>query len=152
MEQVVRPTVRAFWSPDAEDLSTYVPSDPDDFEVFVQISVGADGDDAEEVFSVIVCSPTGFERRLAAAEALPGRHFLFVKRFDWWAIAPVLRAEIEKCEGANWYEVALRINAIARSEFADDIGVSRSLAVAGVACSVAASSASRRAYCCTLAT
>ena len=43
-------------SPDA-DLDVYYPEDPENFSLFLQLMIGPEGEDSEESFDILICTP-----------------------------------------------------------------------------------------------
>ena len=75
--------IQDMWSPDLHPPSTGNPTDPLDFEVFVQVVLHVASEAGREVFSFRVCSPS------ALARAESGTFItdtLVLERFDWLAI------------------------------------------------------------------
>ncbi len=105
-------------SPDADDLRSFVPSDPERFVVLIQAMVGPVGDESFESFDLLVCSP-GWLRQQAAKGPVIGLHHLIVDRFDYEAIATTIKAYCDGCIGASWNEVATKLNRLGRWEFDD---------------------------------
>jgi hypothetical protein len=105
-------------SPDADDLRSFVPPDLERFVVLVQAMIGPADDDSSESFDIVVCS-VEWVRQQAAKGPVVGLHHLIVASFDYEAIAGAVRRFCEKCEGANWQEVAAKVSRLGRWEFDD---------------------------------
>lgn len=110
--------VRRLHSPDV-DLTTYVPDDPEDVGVLVQIMAGSKGKPGEELFDVVVCTPRWLDRRIREDGPLVGRHYLIVERWDLARVRLYLTDAVGSEEGATWRELALRIGRIGMWEFED---------------------------------
>jgi hypothetical protein len=59
-------------SPDADALAEFTPEDPEDFALLVQAMVGPRGEEAEESFNFVVCTPRWFDAQ-RFEKAFPGR-------------------------------------------------------------------------------
>ena len=75
----MRAVVHRFHSPDALDLDSYVPDDPADDAILLQVMVGSEGADGEDSFDVLVCTLRRLERLVESEGRIIGRHYLIVK-------------------------------------------------------------------------
>lgn len=114
----MRAVVRRFHSPDA-DLESYVPDDPEDVGLLVQLMVGPAGQPGEESFDVVVCTPRGLARWVREDGPLIGRHHLIIERWDAARIRLFLTGIVESEEAPTWRELAAKIGRIGRWEFED---------------------------------
>jgi Immunity protein 8 len=104
----VRAIVRRFHSPDA-DLDRYVPDDPQDVGLLVQMMVGPAGKPGEESFGVVACTPHWFDRRVREGGPLIGRHHLVIERWDVARVRRYLTDAVEAEEAPTWSELAAKI-------------------------------------------
>lgn len=111
-------TVRGFHSPDV-DLATYAPEEPGNVGVLVEVSVGTQGSPGEDLFQVMVCTPRWIDQFALGSGPLIGRHFLFVKRWDWTAVREYLTHAFEQEQGDSWADLAARLGRIGKWEFED---------------------------------
>lgn len=111
----VRAEVRRFHSPDAHDLSTYVPVN-DDFEILVQVMAGPAGAAGEESFDVLVCSASRIAARAAGGPTFCD-HTIVCETFDWPAVRRLLLGRVQAIEGPTWEAVAARLSRIGHWEF-----------------------------------
>ena len=106
------------------------PDDTEYFSVDVDLSIGARGSAAADNFFLTVCTPRWFEENLMTLRPdepthettrrnLFGRHFLFVHRFDEAEIEGEILQIIDKIEGENWNEIALKLSRHFSWEFED---------------------------------
>jgi Immunity protein 8 len=114
----VRAVVRRFHSPDA-DLDRYLPDDPEDVGLLVQMMVGPAGKPGEESFDVVVCTPRWLDRRVREGGPLIGRHHLFIERWDAARVRLNLTRAVESEEAPTWPELAIKIGRIGKWEFED---------------------------------
>ena len=99
----VRAELKRLHSPDAHNLETFNPKDS--FGILVQAMVGPVGVDACESFDIIVCTVDWFSANMHEDIVL-GRHYMFVRRYNYRAISNFLHNFGATCEGATWSEVA----------------------------------------------
>lgn len=114
----MRATVRRFHSPDV-DLEPYVPDDPLDFGLLVQVMVGPAEGPGEESFDVVVCTPRWLERRVREDGPLSGRHHLIMERYDFARVRLYLTEAVESQEASTWAELAHKLARIGKWEFED---------------------------------
>ncbi len=114
----MKPTVRSLHSPDA-DLETYVPEDPRDVGVLVQIFAGPDGEPGEDTFNVVVCTPRWLERWISDKGIIAGRHYLIIDKWDFPRVSQYLTNAVESEEGRDWEELGQRIGRLGKWEFED---------------------------------
>jgi hypothetical protein len=114
----VRAVVRGFHSPDG-DLDRYVPGDPEDVGLLVQVMAGPAGKPGEESFDVVVCTPRWLERRVREEGPLIGRRYLVIERWDATRIRLYLAEAVESKEAPTWPELATKIGRIGKWEFED---------------------------------
>jgi hypothetical protein len=114
----MRAELRSVQTMDGRDFAEYRPADKDCFGIAVRLLAGPSGSDGEESFDFTLCTPRWLETQLEGAP-LPGRHYLFVRRFDR---AGVLRFLDEYCAGftaGSWNEIAERLGRIGHWEYED---------------------------------
>jgi immunity protein 8 of polymorphic toxin system len=111
--------VRRFHSPDALDLDNYVPDDPEDDAILLQVMVGSADVPGEESFDVLVCTPRWLEREVKAKGPLIGRHYLIVEATNYPGVRRFLTKIIENQMAGNWEELANRVGRIGMWEFED---------------------------------
>jgi Immunity protein 8 len=114
----MKATVRRLHSPDV-DLESFAPEDPEDFGLLVQLMVGPADGPGEESFDIVVCTPGWLARSVRNDGPLVGLHHLVVERYDPTRVRLYLTALVEEEEASTWPELALKINRIAKWEFAD---------------------------------
>jgi hypothetical protein len=114
----MRAELKRIHSPDVKDLSQFSPPDPERFGILVQAMVGPEGENAEESFDVVVCTPAWLQGRLHRAP-LSGRHYLFQLPYDYSLLWAFLAAYCQSCEGATWREAAGLVGRIGKWEFED---------------------------------
>lgn len=115
----MRAVIRRFHSPDADDLETWAPPDPECFGLLVQALVGPLDGEGEESFDFIVCNPEWLRRKGGSDAAVLGRHHLLLFEYDFEKIREAIESVVCSAEGQDWREVAMLIARHGRWEFED---------------------------------
>ena len=115
---MITPKIRAFHSPDVDDLEGYRPLG-DEFALLLQMLIGPDGGEGEEAFDVQVVSPAWLERCYAGDGLAGGDGRLLVFGYDWSRIESYLQKRVSACTGSDWQEVAGKLSRFSRWEFED---------------------------------
>ncbi len=111
--------LRALHSPDVQDLRSFVPKQSENFSLFVQAMIGLEGDDGEESFDFILCTPTWLQEHITQRGAVLGMHHVIVNQYDYEELLKVVRDFCDRCEGETWRDVAIRLGCLGRWEFED---------------------------------
>jgi hypothetical protein len=114
----MKATVRSIHSPDV-DLESFLPEDPENVGVLIQMLVGPTEGPGEESFDVVVCTPGWLKSWIQLHGPTIGRHHLIVERYDFQEIRNHLTSIIEAEQGNTWQELALRVGRIGKWEFED---------------------------------
>lgn len=115
---MVKARVLRLDSPDA-DLRSFVPDDPENFGILVEIMVGPVDGPGEESFDVMVCTPRWLQARIGEVGPVIGRHHLFVERYDWTVLRQFIGSVVESEAATTWAELGDRIGRIGKWEFED---------------------------------
>lgn len=115
----MRAEIKALHSPDLDDLRTSQPDDPVNFGILVQAMIGPAGEDGEESFDIMVCTPSWLTAKLAEQGPVWGRHHLFLPRYDYAAIKSAIQALCDAAEGESWDQVATYLARYGQWEFED---------------------------------
>lgn len=114
----MRAELKRIHSPDVDCLESYTPEDPVSFGVLVQAMVGPEGEDAEESFDFMLCTPAWLQAHMPT-ELVPGRHHLFVRRYRYEELVEFLKSYCSSCEGGSWRDLALKVGRLGKWEFED---------------------------------
>lgn len=116
---IVRAKLRYLHSPDCDSLQNFQSDGP--FGLFVQAIVGPLGDRGEESFGFTVCTLEWFSsEHLQRPDSIAvGRHFIFVREFNYSALEKFVREYCASCEGATWTEAAEKVARLGHWEFED---------------------------------
>lgn len=115
----MRPQLKAVHSPDVEDLESFASPDAERFGVLVQLMIGPEGEDGEEAFDVVICTPLWLAERLKEADVLDLRHHLLVGSWEWNAILNHIQRFLSSVEASSWLEVASIVARMGKWEFED---------------------------------
>lgn len=113
--------IKSYESVDISDLENFVPNDPTNFAFLLELTVGPDGEEGEEIFDIQVCTPYWLLSIMSKTDAIPGHGFLIVLEYDFEHIFRKVKQLIENCTGKNWHEVARKVARIGYWEFEDYI-------------------------------
>jgi hypothetical protein len=80
--------------------------------------VGPSGSVGEESFGITVCTPEWFEQNMKDS-VTSGRHYLFVKEYDYQELKSFLIKYCSTSMGNSWAEVAEKVARIGYWEFED---------------------------------
>jgi hypothetical protein len=115
----MRPVIRHLLTPDTDPPESYVPEDPERFMFLVQMLAGPEGEEGEESFQFVVCSPGWLGEHIRQNGPVSGRHHIIVDHYDWPALVAYFEALVAGCHGANWHEAAERLARYGWWEFED---------------------------------
>lgn len=112
----MRAELRRLHSPDTSSLPEFRPNGP--FGIAVQAMVGPAGQDGEESFDFVLCTPDWLSENLSNPFTL-GRHFLFVHKYNYNALLNFVAEFCYSCEGPSWASIAERVGRLGKWEFED---------------------------------
>lgn len=115
----MKPQIKFLFSPDVDPVESYAPPDKTNFGFLLQIIAAPEGQEGEESFDVLVCSPTWLAGELGEHRILIGRHHLIMNTYDFERLLSFITKECEKCTGRDWKEVAIKLGRIGKWEFED---------------------------------
>src|SRR6266568_4644142 len=98
-ETSIRAELRQLHSPDVLDLESFQPEGH--FGLLVQAMVGPLGSVGEESFDILVCTPEWFSADMKQ-NIVSGRHYLFMKRYDYQGLRQFIRDYCASCQGVTW--------------------------------------------------
>jgi hypothetical protein len=114
----MRAEIRHLLCPDIEP-DTFVPEDPSRFSFLVQLLAGPAGEEGEESFDFVVCTPGWLADRVEQDGPTNGRHHVIVNRFDWPALRDYFERLVAGISGADWADVGAKLSRYGRWEFED---------------------------------
>jgi hypothetical protein len=115
-KDTVEAELKKLHSPDVSDLRRFRPVGP--FGILVQAMVGPQGDKGEESFDIMVCTPDWFAANMDE-EIVNGRHYLFVKQYDYPALRFYIEDFCKSCKADSWRGVAEKLSRLGHWEFED---------------------------------
>jgi hypothetical protein len=89
---MIRAKLRRLHSPDVYDLKGYSPDEPNDFGFLLQAMIGPAGQEGEESFDMVICTPEWLRRNHSPTEIVLGRHHLIVFRYDYESLTNYIGA------------------------------------------------------------
>jgi Immunity protein 8 len=106
--KAMKAIVKSMWidSPTIK-LNSYVPDNPEDFSLWIEVRVGPDDSACADDYRILVCTPEWICRNIW--EPHWGRHMLIVRRYDRSVIERCVRDYIASCTGDEWGSVAKKI-------------------------------------------
>lgn len=114
----MRAAVRRLHSPDVA-LERFVPDDPENVGVLIQVLAGPVDGPGEESFDIMVCTPDWLKSWVRTHGPTIGRHHLIVERYEFARVEDFIVSAIEAEEAATWEELGLRVGRIGKWEFED---------------------------------
>ena len=112
----IRAELKRLHSPDVPSLKEFRPQSP--FGILIQAIIGPAGTAHEESFDFIFCTPEWFADHMSKS-IVPGRHHVFVKRYDYFALESFVRGFCTSCRGESWSTVGEKLGRIGKWEFED---------------------------------
>lgn len=106
-------------SADLWDLKHGMPEDPECFGISVQAMIGARGEDGEESFDFLVCTPRWLADEVARERYALGRHHLFLPRYDYALMQRAIEDVCARATGPDWDTVAGHLARYGLWEFED---------------------------------
>lgn len=108
-------------SPDIGNLSleNYSPENPDNFSLFIQAMIGPLGEEGEESFNFLVCTPKRLTSELEDNGFLFGKAYLFVREYNYKVIHKTIKDLCDRIYGDNWNVIAQKLSRFGHWEFED---------------------------------
>jgi Immunity protein 8 len=113
----MRAELKSLFSPDADPLESFRPSGP--FGILVMAMIGPAGQQGKESFDFVLCTPEWFSSNMRA-EIEMGRHYLFVRDFDYARLEKFVQDYCRRCgEATTWQVLAEKLSRLGKWEFED---------------------------------
>ncbi len=116
---MVKAQLRELHSPDLADLDKNTPPDLTNFGLLMQALIGVEGEEGEESFDFIVCTPSWLAEEVARKGFILGRHYLFVASYDYAQIEKIIDDLCNQAEGEDWDAVAAFLSRYGAWEYED---------------------------------
>lgn len=113
---MMKAALRRLHSPDVQKLSEYRPDGP--FGILIQAMIGPAEEIGEESFDFVLCTVDWFAARMRAPLVL-GRHYVFVKQYDYPALVDFVCTYAASCEAENWACLGEKLGRLGKWEFED---------------------------------
>ena len=113
----MRAELKSLHSPDADPLRDFAPVGP--FGLLVQTMIGPHEQEGYESFDFMLCTPEWFASNMRSDIEM-GRHYLFVRDFDYLRLEQYVQAYCRKCgEATTWQALAEKLGRLGMWEFED---------------------------------
>jgi hypothetical protein len=101
------------------DLEKYWPDQEDSFCLTLELSIGPDGQEGQDLFYATICTPKWLQAQADSQKVLLGQRYVVVYEFNLDRIKEGIRAYCSKCIGSDWREVARKVSRMAVWEYED---------------------------------
>ncbi|WP_378948577.1 Imm8 family immunity protein [Mesorhizobium sp. ANAO-SY3R2] len=98
-----------------DNLANLTLNDPEYFVLDIDFYAGLESGDALGAFTLRVCSPKWFVHNCRGVQ--PGKHMLFMPRFDAASLEQFIESYCADTEGETWEAVALKLHCLGSWEF-----------------------------------
>jgi len=113
----MRAELKFLSSPDADPLQNFAPIGP--FGISVMAMIGPHAGEGYESFEFMLCTPEWFASNMRSDIEM-GRHYLFVRDFNYSRLEQYVRDYCRKCgEATNWPALAEKLGRLGMWEFED---------------------------------
>jgi hypothetical protein len=113
----MRAELKLLSSSDADPLEDFAPTGP--FGILVMAMIGPAGQQGHESFDFMLCTPEWFAANFREDFKI-GRHYLFVRAFDYQQLEGFVREYCSSCgEAASWAPLAEKLARLGKWEFED---------------------------------
>jgi hypothetical protein len=116
---MVSAKIKSFQSVDIENLYTFIPENPTNFSFLLELSIGPNNEEGEELFDVQVCTPSWLISIMHKDDILICRHMIIVQEYNFDKLFNRIKTLIESCMGNTWKEVAEKVARYGHWEFED---------------------------------
>jgi hypothetical protein len=114
----MKPVIKNIRALDIDNLETYQPKDPENFALYLELTICPDGSDCGEFWQLTVCTPKWLERYHDKSEIISGRHHLIVFEYHYRRLIERIHGHILNfCTGETWDEISEKISQFALWEF-----------------------------------
>jgi len=99
-------TVRSLHSPDVDDLARWVPDDPQDVLLLVELEIGQGPGSGADLFQIVVATPRGLDRyrRVRPNPIVFDRGLLVMSAYSCGRFREWLARTVARCDAGNWAE------------------------------------------------
>jgi Immunity protein 8 len=88
----------------AENLDTFAPQIPNNFCVWLTLSIGPESVEGSHLFQVGFCTVTWLAQQLSVKKKYVLRHMILVEKFDFELIKQTVHEIIDTAERPSWNE------------------------------------------------
>ena len=108
--------INSFICADHDPLDSYQPEDMNMFHFWVEISVGIEGEEGEDLYQVSICSQKWIEERIKENTFFVGLYTIIMQKYDYDNICQTLN-RLFCIEGKNYEEIFTKLGQIGLSEY-----------------------------------
>jgi hypothetical protein len=109
--------VKNIISPDIINFQSYWPEDEESFSFLLTVLVGPKGENVEESFDIVVCTPKWLLSKYDKNETILGADKLIVFEFNMERILARIRKLFDNCSGSDWNDIAIKLSRVGHWEF-----------------------------------
>ncbi len=109
--------LKGLHSPDIDNLENYKPLDDNNFGFLLQVLVGIKGENSEESFDAIVCTPKWIELNYNKNDVILGENFIIMFQYNYKKLFNIISDLINNIEEENWDRIANKLDRIGKWEF-----------------------------------
>lgn len=103
---MIVPRIDYIHSPDADPLESWRPQFADQFEILLELSIGDEKNDGDNIFSCVVATPKGVLQHMRHREfVIYDKAIILVQFYDWNAIRTHLEHLVASCSARTWRDV-----------------------------------------------
>jgi hypothetical protein len=112
--------IKYIFSPDIDTaLEDFIPKDEGNFGFVIRMIVCPEGQEGEESFDLMLCTPKWLNDNYPADEIIFGRHYLIVFKYDYKSIYKKLSDYVNGIDAKSWGQIGDQIGKIGYWEFED---------------------------------
>jgi len=115
----MRPIVREICTVAHEDLESFRPGDPANFETVVRMMIGPEGEQGSESFDISVCTPSWLEDQCQQSGYFFPQRRLVVSHWNPNHIKEFISKRISTMTAESWKDLAAKISEFSHWEFKD---------------------------------
>lgn len=112
----MRSIINSFICVDHDPLYLYQPEDISMFHFWVEISVGIESEEGEELFQVFICSQKWLEKKIKENTFFIGLYSIIMYEYNYDILCSILN-KLFCIEGNNYEEISNKLSQIGLSEY-----------------------------------
>ena len=109
--------IKSILRPDVQDLTNYIPDNPELVGFALQLLIGPHGQEGMESFQLMVCTPQWLNTTHSKDQIVLGIHYVFIFEYNYEKLLHFLHSYVERCTGNTWQEIANKLARFGHWEF-----------------------------------